>query len=539
MLATRAADAHCHIVYVNQVGGQDELVFDGALARRSTTTATSSPGRRSSSRTCWSSTSTCARCSARALLDPRGRGTAPPLPEVAGQRAPVADHAGAADRAVEPAARPGRTRSTRRSCSAPATTSPRTASPTSCSGCRAASTRRWSPRIAADALGAEHVARRVDAVALLERRLASPTPSALADDLGIELAHDRHRARPRRVPRDARPSLRRARAEDLTEENLQARIRGTLLMALSNKFGWLVLTTGNKSEMAVGYSTLYGDMAGGFAVIKDVPKLLVYELCRDRNERAGRERHPRGGAHQAAVGRAAARPARRPSRCRPTRCSTRSSRPTSRTTSRRASSMAAGFDRDDRSSASRGWSTSPSTSAARPRPACACHAEGVRQGPAPADHQPLARLSRPTRREHSAGGSPRRARSSSPRSSSASRSRSSHDALDDVTPFAYLAASGSPSRCSRSAPFAIAIVRSQRRGPAPARRASASIAGVLLFGGYATQTSGCSTRRRRRRRSSPACTCVHAVRRGASCAAGSATVGDRRHRASRPSACSC
>jgi NAD+ synthase (glutamine-hydrolysing) len=76
--------------------------------------------------------------------------------------------------------------------------------------------------------------------------------------------------------------------EDLTEENLQARVRGTTLMALSNKFGWLVLTTGNKSEMAVGYSTLYGDMAGGFAVIKDVPKMLVYELCRDRNERAGR-----------------------------------------------------------------------------------------------------------------------------------------------------------------------------------------------------------------------------------------------------------
>ena len=64
------------------------------------------------------------------------------------------------------------------------------------------------------------------------------------------------------------------------EENLQARIRGNLLMALSNKFGWLVLTTGNKSETACGYSTLYGDMAGGFAVIKDVPKVLVYELCR-------------------------------------------------------------------------------------------------------------------------------------------------------------------------------------------------------------------------------------------------------------------
>jgi NAD+ synthase (glutamine-hydrolysing) len=74
----------------------------------------------------------------------------------------------------------------------------------------------------------------------------------------------------------------------VAEENIQARIRGTLLMALSNKFGWLVLTTGNKSEIAVGYSTLYGDMAGGFAVIKDVPKTLVYEVSRYANERAGR-----------------------------------------------------------------------------------------------------------------------------------------------------------------------------------------------------------------------------------------------------------
>ncbi len=71
--------------------------------------------------------------------------------------------------------------------------------------------------------------------------------------------------------------------KNITEENLQARIRGTLLMALSNKFGWIVLATGNKSEMSTGYATLYGDMAGGFAVIKDVPKTLVYKLARYRN----------------------------------------------------------------------------------------------------------------------------------------------------------------------------------------------------------------------------------------------------------------
>jgi NAD+ synthase (glutamine-hydrolysing) len=75
----------------------------------------------------------------------------------------------------------------------------------------------------------------------------------------------------------------------VAEENVQSRIRGNIVMALSNKFGWLVLTTGNKSEYATGYATLYGDMAGGFAVIKDVPKTLVYRLARYRNSIAGRD----------------------------------------------------------------------------------------------------------------------------------------------------------------------------------------------------------------------------------------------------------
>ena len=109
---------------------------------------------------------------------------------------------------------------------------------------------------------------------------------------------------------------------DLTEENLQARIRGNLLMALSNKFGWLVLTTGNKSEMSVGYTTLYGDLAGGFAVIKDVPKTLVYRLCEWRNSppaqpraedvaRAHRSPDPASILDARPLGRAAPRPARR------------------------------------------------------------------------------------------------------------------------------------------------------------------------------------------------------------------------------------
>jgi NAD+ synthase (glutamine-hydrolysing) len=81
--------------------------------------------------------------------------------------------------------------------------------------------------------------------------------------------------------------------QDVTEENLQARIRGNILMALSNKFGWLVLTTGNKSETSVGYSTLYGDMAGGFSVIKDVPKTLVYGLAEFYNSWKGQEIIPK------------------------------------------------------------------------------------------------------------------------------------------------------------------------------------------------------------------------------------------------------
>ena len=110
------------------------------------------------------------------------------------------------------------------------------------------------------------------------------------DELRIEPAFEALRA-------DARRSHFSGRPEDTTEENLQARIRGTLLMALSNKFGGIVLTTGNKSELATGYCTLYGDMAGGFAPIKDVAKTLVYQPgcngatrqpdCRRRPRRAG------------------------------------------------------------------------------------------------------------------------------------------------------------------------------------------------------------------------------------------------------------
>ena len=107
------------------------------------------------------------------------------------------------------------------------------------------------------------------------------------------------------------------RSPDITEENLQARIRGVILMALSNKLGSMVLTTGNKSEMSVGYATLYGDMCGGYSVLKDVYKTTVFALARWRNQhlptaraRPGGRRHPRARHRQAAVGRAAREPDR-------------------------------------------------------------------------------------------------------------------------------------------------------------------------------------------------------------------------------------
>jgi NAD+ synthase (glutamine-hydrolysing) len=139
--------------------------------------------------------------------------------------------------------------------------------------------------LAADALGAERVSTVI---------MPSPFSSAETQDdaraLAITLGLRTHELEIEAVMDAYAATLRAEFAghqNDLTEENLQARIRGNLLMALSNKFGWLVLATGNKSEMSVGYTTLYGDLAGGFAVIKDVPKTLVYRLCEWRNSPAG------------------------------------------------------------------------------------------------------------------------------------------------------------------------------------------------------------------------------------------------------------
>ena len=144
--------------------------------------------------------------------------------------------------------------------------------------------------IAVGALGAD----RVHGVSMPSRYSSEATrgdAARLAESLGIEFREIPIEPMVEGFGEALAPSFA-GREPDLTEENLQARIRGTLLMALSNKFGWLVIATGNKSELSVGYSTLYGDLAGGFALLKDVYKTDVFALSRRLNERAGRELIP-------------------------------------------------------------------------------------------------------------------------------------------------------------------------------------------------------------------------------------------------------
>ena len=287
MLATRAADASVPIVYANLVGGQDELVFDGASLVFDEQGEMVARGKqfvedllivdlvvRPAFR--------------KRLLDPRGRARAPELATVHISDARPAEPPSAPR--VEPALPPVRevyealvlgTRDyVRKNGFADVVI-----------GLSGGIDSSLVAAIAVDALGAEHV----NGVLMPSRHSSAGSVSdavALAERLGvriftvpIEPAHTafEQMLEPVFAGTDA----------GVAEENVQARIRGNVLMTISNKFGWLVLTTGNKSEMATGYATLYGDMAGGFAVLKDVPKTLVYALCRDLNERAGRELIPR------------------------------------------------------------------------------------------------------------------------------------------------------------------------------------------------------------------------------------------------------
>ena len=283
MLATRAADASVPVLYVNLVGGQDELVFDGAsmlfdetghlVARAKqfeedflVVDLDVRPGFR------------------RRLLDPRGRTRATPLPEVAVSEPHLGDHH--SEPRVEALLPPVRevyealvlgTRDYVR----------KNGFTDVVIGLSGGIDSSIVAAIAVDALGAEHVTG-----VLMPSRFSSDHSISDALRLGENLGIRTHT-----IPiEDAHAAFLGMLEEPfadlphgLAEENLQARVRGTILMTMSNKFGWLVLTTGNKSEIATGYSTLYGDMAGGFSVIKDVPKMLVYALCRDLNEHTGRE----------------------------------------------------------------------------------------------------------------------------------------------------------------------------------------------------------------------------------------------------------
>ncbi len=280
MLATRAADASCCLVYLNCVGGQDELVFDGASL------VFDADGRLIASLPQFEEQIAVLDLDVRPvfrkrLLDPRGRTTAVPLP------------------VTEVTTRP------RKGVDAPRLPAPRATRmgpEEEVYRALVTGTRDYVGKngfrevviglsggidsslvavIAADALDPT----RVHGVTMPSRYSSSGSESdaeELAASLGIDF---------RRVPIERphtcflellAPSFE-GMQPGLTEENLQSRIRGVILMALSNKMGWLVLTTGNKSEAAVGYSTLYGDTAGGFAVIKDVPKTMVYRLCHWRN----------------------------------------------------------------------------------------------------------------------------------------------------------------------------------------------------------------------------------------------------------------
>jgi NAD+ synthase (glutamine-hydrolysing) len=300
LVGTRASDASVPLVYVNTVGGQDELVFDGGslvfdasgrviarLAQFDETVAVVDLEVRSVYR--------------KRLLDPRGRpgGDALAVIEITGPSPAVLGRGGrGASRSVPAgeAGGPGGAAGPALPMAPPIELEEevyralvlgthdyveKNGFSDVVIGLSGGIDSAIVATIAADALGPD----RVHTVAM-PSRYSSEGSSTDAADLASRLGVD-HRSIAIEAAHAAFAGMLAdsfsGRPEDLTEENMQSRIRGVTLMALSNKLGWLVLTTGNKSEAAVGYSTLYGDTAGGFAVIKDVPKTLVYRLCGWRN----------------------------------------------------------------------------------------------------------------------------------------------------------------------------------------------------------------------------------------------------------------
>jgi NAD+ synthase (glutamine-hydrolysing) len=285
MLATRAADHGTHLLWVNQVGGQDELVFEGE------STYLDPQGRIRGRAASFEEDLllvdlTIEEGAAAGLADrPRRTPAADPHPGFEVRRVHVTDDVPDPGPRVEPRLEPPLTREEevyRALVLATRDYVSKNGFERVLVGLSGGIDSSLVAVIAADALGRQ----RVTGVAMPSEYSTEGSVTdarALAANLGIELL-----TLPIHEPVEGFLSALKepfaGTEPGLAEENLQARVRGTLLMSLSNKFGHLLLATGNKSEGAVGYSTLYGDMAGGFSVIRDVPKTLVYALARWRNE---------------------------------------------------------------------------------------------------------------------------------------------------------------------------------------------------------------------------------------------------------------
>lgn len=293
MISTRAADHGVFVAYLNTVGGQDELVFDGASIICAPDGAIIARGPAFEDRLIVADLDVDTVFRQR-LRDPRARKENPPLlsPELLTRLGParvtrVSDHR-LSDRkqsAAPPLCRPlDETEEVYQALVVGTRDYVRKSGfGRTLVGLSGGIDSALTATVAVDALGAENVV----GVTMPSRYSSAGSVAdsqELADNLGISLW---------RIPIEpAHLAFTEMLADhfagteaNVAEENVQARIRGNALMTISNKFGWLVLTTGNKSELAMGYATLYGDMAGGFAVLKDVPKTLVYELCRWRNAR--------------------------------------------------------------------------------------------------------------------------------------------------------------------------------------------------------------------------------------------------------------
>ena len=281
MLATRASDASCCLVYLNCAGGQDELVFDGASL------VLDADGRLIASLPQFQEAFAVFDIEVRPvyrkrLIDPRGHHRASPLP-ISPVTGGGVHTPGEAELAPPLAARMGREEEVYQALVMGTRDYVRKNGFTDVViGLSGGIDSSLVALIATDALGPD----RVHGVSMPSRYSSDGSRTdaeALAAALGIDcrtVPIEGPHAALLDVLADPLAGL----SAGLTEENLQSRIRGVILMALSNQLGWLVLTTGNKSEAAVGYSTLYGDTAGGFAVIKDVAKTMVYRLCHWRDE---------------------------------------------------------------------------------------------------------------------------------------------------------------------------------------------------------------------------------------------------------------